>query len=473
MKKRTPQDGQAAMADGVDHLLRQYKHLGTKAGEFGTWSSTVDRGSGAALDVTLVVASSEAEASIRDTADYVCDGVADEVEINAAFTQLQQSGGGVITLSEGGFYCATPVNLFSGSVALKGAGSTTTWVVSTADVSNEVALLYANGNISYISDLTVYVGNNGYNYAVYVHGNSGERTVIERVTGTQKGTTGDTYAAFGIGSYVHATDLWVPATNKGDGIYFSGTSQSKISSCSIWGADATGSGSGIGIRLLGTSGKDVIVTENHVQGCSSKGISIESDDSVIVANHVDDGIYIESSADGTIIGLNHGTVTDGGTNTQDITSLSSVLTTKGDLWGFDTADNRLPVGADGTIPVADSSEALGIKYDTQAGIETEVWGMPGAVTTGTGTTRLYAPVGMTIIDFRISLSAGTATVDAHKDGTTLFTTQGNRPVISSGNVSSLAIPDVTSVAADSYITIDVDAASSAEDLIVTMRWRKT
>ncbi len=45
--------------------------------------------------------------------------------------------------------------------------------------------------------------------------------------------------------------------------------------------------------------------------------------------------------------------------------MTSPLTTKGDLWGFSTVDARLPVGADGKIPQADSAWALGIGYSTR------------------------------------------------------------------------------------------------------------
>jgi hypothetical protein len=41
---------------------------------------------------------------------------------------------------------------------------------------------------------------------------------------------------------------------------------------------------------------------------------------------------------------------------------SSPLTTKGDLYTFDTADARLPVGTDGQILYADSTEATGLKW---------------------------------------------------------------------------------------------------------------
>ena len=44
----------------------------------------------------------------------------------------------------------------------------------------------------------------------------------------------------------------------------------------------------------------------------------------------------------------------------------SPLTTKGDVWGYDTGNNRIPVGADGTVLVASSAQALGVKWGTSA-----------------------------------------------------------------------------------------------------------
>jgi len=41
---------------------------------------------------------------------------------------------------------------------------------------------------------------------------------------------------------------------------------------------------------------------------------------------------------------------------------SSPLTTKGDLWGYNTADARVPVGTDGYLLYADSTQATGIKW---------------------------------------------------------------------------------------------------------------
>lgn len=46
---------------------------------------------------------------------------------------------------------------------------------------------------------------------------------------------------------------------------------------------------------------------------------------------------------------------------------ASPLTTKGDLWGFSTLDARVPVGTDGYVLTADSTQALGVKWAAASG----------------------------------------------------------------------------------------------------------
>ena len=46
--------------------------------------------------------------------------------------------------------------------------------------------------------------------------------------------------------------------------------------------------------------------------------------------------------------------------------LSSPLTTKGDVWGYSTTNARVPVGTNGQILTADSTEATGVKWATPA-----------------------------------------------------------------------------------------------------------
>jgi hypothetical protein len=46
--------------------------------------------------------------------------------------------------------------------------------------------------------------------------------------------------------------------------------------------------------------------------------------------------------------------------------LTSPLTTKGDVWGYNTTDARIPVGTNAQVLTADSTQALGVKWATPA-----------------------------------------------------------------------------------------------------------
>ena len=97
-----------------------------------------------------------------------------------------------------------------------------------------------------------------------------------------------------------------------------------------------------------------------------------------------------------------------------------------------------------------------------------------AVVVKTGTGRLYNDSGRTLTISRIRASLGTAgttatTVDVNKGGTTLYTTQANRPSLASGVVTATALPDVTTWEDGSYLTVDIDAAGTgAAVLTVTI-----
>lgn len=92
----------------------------------------------------------------------------------------------------------------------------------------------------------------------------------------------------------------------------------------------------------------------------------------------------------------------------------------------------------------------------------------GSVSVGAGTFRLYNDTGATWTITGVRASAGTAPtgaaiiVDINKNGTTIFTTQPNRPTIAissntSGNVTNM---DITTVAAGEYLTVDIDQVGS-------------
>lgn len=73
---------------------------------------------------------------------------------------------------------------------------------------------------------------------------------------------------------------------------------------------------------------------------------------------------------------------------------SSPLTTKGDLYGFDTANNRIPVGSNGKVMTADSTNALGVSWQTSSsGFTNPMTTLGDLIGAATGGTPTRLPVG--------------------------------------------------------------------------------
>ena len=108
------------------------------------------------------------------------------------------------------------------------------------------------------------------------------------------------------------------------------------------------------------------------------------------------------------------------------------------------------------------------------------YGRTGTVTVAAGVTKFRFPFAATILG--VSAAVGTAPtgssliVDVNKNGTTIFTTQGNRPAIAAGATYAAEVTnmDVTSFAAGDYLTVDIDQIGSTvagADLVVFVRYQ--
>lgn len=106
----------------------------------------------------------------------------------------------------------------------------------------------------------------------------------------------------------------------------------------------------------------------------------------------------------------------------------------------------------------------------------------GALTQSAGVGRHRFPYAATILGVTAAVNTAptgaSLILDVNKNGTTIFTTQGNRPTIAaSGNATtSEPAPDVTAIAAGDYLTVDVDQVGSTvagSDLTVFIRYRRT
>ncbi len=177
------------------------------------------------------------------------------------------------------------------------------------------------------------------------------------------------------------------------------------------------------------------------------------------------------------------------TNAEYITYASNTTLTNEKVLGADivlrgTASARPAAGLAGRLYFATDEGVLyrdnGTAWEVYSdALHAMTWNFTGAdLTVTTGTVRLRPPRGGTILYVRCS--AGTAPagqdiiVDINRGGTTIFTTQANRPKVPAGsNDGSSAVPDVTSFNAGDVFTCDIDQVGSTtagKDLVVTMFW---
>lgn len=106
------------------------------------------------------------------------------------------------------------------------------------------------------------------------------------------------------------------------------------------------------------------------------------------------------------------------------------------------------------------------------------YSIDGSAQLMSGNKRLYNDTGVTLTISKVRIAAGTAPVgsdliiDIHKGGTTIFSTQANRPRLNAGQSASLSgAPNTTSWADGEYLTLDVDQVGSTtpgSDIVITV-----
>lgn len=164
-------------------------------------------------------------------------------------------------------------------------------------------------------------------------------------------------------------------------------------------------------------------------------------------------------------------------------SLTSPLTTKGDLWGWDTTNNRIPVGANDKVLTANSAASLGVNW---AAVANKVGAQWVQVPFGTVLSLPTNPVltqserGGTILEVRIYTIGGTGScvVDIWKAAAGTVPTSGNDitggvpPQITSGTsyLNSTLTSWTTSVAAgDVFLFTLASVSGSFTNVTVLVR----
>ena len=138
-----------------------------------------------------------------------------------------------------------------------------------------------------------------------------------------------------------------------------------------------------------------------------------------------------------------------------------------------------------TPPAAGAIRVVVLSAATYAGTFTErraknVWafGREGTLIATTGKSEFPVPFAGTLIDVRARVgtapTGASVIVDVNKNGSTVFTTQANRPTIAAGaKASGAAVPDVTTFAEDDFMTVDIDQIGSGtpgSDLLVVLHF---
>ena len=104
-------------------------------------------GGGGYTSIQRIVASSTAPADIRAAATYVCDGTADQVEIQAALADARDNGGGEVLLTVGDFNLTAPLSIEGTDdvdveigIILRGQGARATMLNTASGMSSAINL---------------------------------------------------------------------------------------------------------------------------------------------------------------------------------------------------------------------------------------------------------------------------------------------------------------------------------------------
>lgn len=171
--------------------------------------------------------------------------------------------------------------------------------------------------------------------------------------------------------------------------------------------------------------------------------------------------------------------------TQRVTSISHAIDARSTdakwvlVLGFGTNEIvSAPIIATGTTATATTTGTIGpagANGTSHASLALFKFG--GTIGAGAGSTRMYNDTAntWTISSIRASVesapSGGSVVTDVNKNGTTLFTTQANRPTITTTNLTSGKVTnmDITTIAPGDYVTVDVDSTTApAANLTVTL-----
>jgi len=237
--------------------------------------------------VSVIVAAADSSDRHKLQADYVCDGTADDVEINEALSQVKAAGGGTVFLSAGSYTLADTIKIPS-DVTLAGEGTATKLAFDTSvsdktmitnDCNYTFAQRHPTGNKNIIIS-NIYIdgdkGNrgNGADSIWTVGFNTVENLTLENLTIVNGWTV------------AIRTEFCTYVTIANNRIHNSGDDGIGINeetyNCSCYGNYITDSGKGgksygapNGIEVQ-DGARDVTVSGNSIENCDTDGIQVST-----------------------------------------------------------------------------------------------------------------------------------------------------------------------------------------------------
>lgn len=357
---------------------------------------------------TILVAASDASQDTIDStpAAYRCDGTADNVEIQAAIDAIEAMGTGRVVSSEGTFNLAANLQV-AGNVHFLGLGSK--WVFANdigirfndgayvsrwegiefnRPVGQSTGLFDGRGGVSaqpmviitgcWFDDIEAdfVIGNKGistYNRWI-VTGNYFTNIVLHNGGGFNKsgilvmdeGGSRDGYGVFS-NNYI---DGVTKIDETGDSHYiahvqsgssFVATGNYIINATTLTGYfDGDIHASHNVIEKVATPGDHDLVSAPGIDSTAIHDDTAGEIDAIVEATPVSgDWVLFEDTSDGDAKKKADAVAFLGGG--------ASPLTTKGDVFGYDTDDARIPVGANDQVLTADSTQSLGVKWAETSG----------------------------------------------------------------------------------------------------------
>lgn len=217
-------------------------------------------GGGGKPYATVVIAASNSTAADKDSADYVCDGVADEEEINAAIAPEDDRS---VELLEGDYSISSPILITRGGLWLRGQGRGT-YVANDSGGALGFNTIETGNYMSMVTISDMWISSDDYydggtNYGIALNGTTQDFELRNLWMGDQ--LSGNIY--INNGTRIRIDECYLSNTD-GSGVTVLKAEILRIANCHIGGHSENG--------ILIVGGSYIAIHGNHIDNCYNGSI---------------------------------------------------------------------------------------------------------------------------------------------------------------------------------------------------------